>query len=235
MNSKMASIAIVPNVFAALLVLVLTPIGSGDTDLWYHLNGGRLLWEFGDLPDTAFFSFVESQAPWVNYFWGFQATTFLIHEVGGYEGLILLRVVLVGIAATAITGLVLRENDSPRQRTWALVLLVLTLTIVLGRISLIRPHLVSYMMIAVFLLILERHPRWLPALPVLTVLWGNLHGVEWLTGAEAARFALDSSVYSSPAMDGGTLYLGTMDGRFLALRIDAAVPEKVVIDEPFRA
>ena len=166
----------------ALLVLVLTPIGSGDTDLWYHLNGGRLLWEFGDLPDTAFFSFVESQAPWVNYFWGFQATSFLVHEAGGYEGLILLRVVLVGITAAAITGLVLSENDSPRQRAWALVLLALALTIILGRISLIRPHLVSYMMIAVFLLILERHPRWLPALPVLTVFWVNLHGVEWLVG-----------------------------------------------------
>lgn len=169
--------------FAALAFLVLTPVSSGDTDLWYHMNGGRLLWEFGELPDTAFFSFTETQSDWVNYFWGFQALTYQVYSLAGYEGLLALRVILVGLAIAAIASLLIRSTDTPTQRAWALALLALVLIVLMGRIALIRPHLTSYMMISVFLLILEHRNRWLPALPFLAILWINMHGVEWVVGA----------------------------------------------------
>lgn len=167
----------------ALAYLAATPIGSGDTDLWYHMNGGRLLATQGDLPDTAFFSFTETMHEWVNYFWGFQALTFQLFDHGGYPGLILLRMLLVGVSILAIMGLLSRLDDHPTRRAWALVLLVLVLLVLMGRTTLIRPHLVSYMMIPLFILVFERRQRWLPALPVLTVLWVNMHGVEWVVGA----------------------------------------------------
>jgi len=168
---------------SALAYLALTPIGSGDTDLWYHLNGGRLLAESGELPRSAFFSFTEAPGEWVNYFWGFQAFVYQVYTLAGYEGLLVLRVVLVGITIVAISMLLIRNTDTPMQRAWALALLVLVLLVLMGRIALIRPHLVSYMMISVFLLILEYRREWLPVLPLLTVPWVNMHGVEWVVGA----------------------------------------------------
>lgn len=163
--------------------LCVMPIGSGDTDLWYHLNGGRLLAEFGQFPDTAFYSFVDSERGWINYFWGFQALAYQIYKYLGYEGLLLLRVVLVCIAFLSVTAILVRPNDNLTQRTWALVLLSLVLLVLVGRTDLIRPHLISYCMISVFLLILHHRREWLPALPILTVVWINLHGTEWPVGA----------------------------------------------------
>ncbi|MGB5200656.1 MAG: hypothetical protein WBR56_12230, partial [Sedimenticolaceae bacterium] len=167
----------------ALIYLSRMPVGSGDTDLWFHMNGGRLFWEFDELPDSKFYSFMEPGRTWVNYYWGFQALTYLIHEHVGYPGLIAFRVALVGVTFAAIAGILIRPGDRASQRAWALILLVLVVMVLAGRTELIRPHLISFMMIGLFLLILERQRRWLPALPLLTVLWINLHGVEWPVGA----------------------------------------------------
>lgn len=166
-----------------LAFLFAMPVGSADTDLWYHLNGGRLLWEFSEFPDSAFYSFMDTARSWTNYFWGFQALSYQVHHYFGYEGLILLRVLLVGAAFVSISAILIRPQDGLTQRTWALMLLVLVLLVLVGRTAQIRPHLVSYCMITLFLLILERRPNWLPTLPVLTVIWVNLHGVEWPIGA----------------------------------------------------
>lgn len=167
------------------MYLVATPISSSDTDLWYHLNGGRLFWEFGQLPDSAFYSFFndDGDRSWVNYFWGFQALSYLVHDLLGYPGLILLRLILAGTAFAAITALLIRPHDRPAQRAWALTLLALVMIVFVGRTGLIRPHLVSYAMIPLFILILQHHRRWLPVLPILTVAWVNLHGTEWPVGA----------------------------------------------------
>ncbi len=165
--------------------LIATPVGSGDTDLWYHMNGGRLLWEFDRLPDTPFYSIFDADGDrsWVNYFWGFQALSYLAHDALGYPGLILLRLVLVGVAFAAITAIALRPEDRAAQRAWALVLVALVIMVFVGRAAQIRPHLFSYAMIPLFILILQHHRRWLPALPVLTVAWINVHGIEWPVGA----------------------------------------------------
>jgi hypothetical protein len=34
------------------------PIGTGDTDLWYHLNGGRYFFKHYSIPHDSFFSFI---------------------------------------------------------------------------------------------------------------------------------------------------------------------------------
>lgn len=182
-SPRAALIYVLSLLVAGFFLIVVSPVGSGDTDLWYHINGGRLLLEFNDLPDTAFFSFTEDGSTWVNYFWGFQALTYVVHSWTGYPGLIALRAVLVLATLGAVVGLLLRSTDGTRQRAWSLAALALVTLVLFARIDLIRPHLVSYMMIATFILILECRRRWLPLLPLLTLVWVNLHGVEWVVGA----------------------------------------------------
>ncbi len=70
------------------------PIKMGDTDMWYHLNGGRYFWEHMTIPNTSFFSFIDPPREWINYFWGFQALIFKIYENVDYFGLLLLRALL---------------------------------------------------------------------------------------------------------------------------------------------
>ena len=178
------SIGYLALLFVALTAYLATmPVGSGDTDLWYHMNGGRLLAETGNLPDQAFFSYVDPDRSWINYFWGFQALSYQVHELFGYEGLIGLRVILVALAFAAIAGILLQRGDNVTQRALAVAVMALVIMVLVGRAEQIRPHLVSYAMIPTFIYVLGYRRKWLPLLPLLTIVWINLHGTEWPVGA----------------------------------------------------
>jgi Tfp pilus assembly protein PilF len=198
--------------FLALVAYLATmPVGSGDTDLWYHMNGGRLLAETGSLPDRAFYSYVDPERSWINYFWGFQVLSYQVHDLFGYEGLIGLRVILVTLSFAAIAGILLDRHDDALQRALGILVLALVVFILVGRAEQVRPHLVSYAMIPTFIYVLGYRRKWLPLLPPLTVIWINLHGTEWPVGAAVcgAYFleALWSRYRGRAAADAGRVML----------------------------
>ena len=187
-----------PHIYAGLLLLLgfayqlAHPIVMGDTDMWYHLNGGRYFWETGKVPVTAFFSFMIPDREWINYFWGFQALVYKLYELGGYPALILLRALLfLGITWT-IYRLLFASKLQGRGSLALLILLVGYFILMDGRSYQVRPHMVSYLCIALFLYILERRPRWALALPAIMVVWANLHGVEYVVaGLVCAAYLLE--------------------------------------------
>ena len=150
----------------------------GDTDMWYHLNGGRFFWESGTVPNTAFFSFLEPTKEWINYFWGFQALIFKIFDISGYSGLAITRT-LLAICTVGMFWLILKKEQTPKNAFLFLILIAAILIIYEGRAYQLRPHLFSYLFILIFFYILEYRPKLAPALPVITVFWANIHGVEW--------------------------------------------------------
>lgn len=81
--------------FLSFGYLLAWPIMKTDTDIWYHLCGGRYLYEHHALPQTTYFSFISSPArPWVDYYWWFQAAAYQLYSWFGYYGLIALRALL---------------------------------------------------------------------------------------------------------------------------------------------
>jgi hypothetical protein len=173
------------------------PIFPHDGDLWYHLASGRWIAGHHALPSTAFFSVLPAAAGWVDYYWLFQLLAFGTHQLGGYAALVVLRGALL-LALAAVLLVHLRRsgsNTGGRFGGWQAVLWTLVLLAVLPRFSSLRPHLFSLLLLAGFLLVLEHVPRALPALPVLAVLWANLHGIEYpvlllVLGAWAAPLLL---------------------------------------------
>ncbi len=154
------------------------PIHAGDTDLWYHLNSGRYLAEHGSVPDHSFFSFVEPPRPWVDYFWLFQAVVYWVHAAWGYVGLVVLRAALF-TTALLTAALLYPRNRAGRPLPGLCAGLTLLALFLYPRYTLLRPHTVSYLLVLVFLWILERRPRWVPLLPLLSVLWVNVHGITY--------------------------------------------------------
>ncbi len=159
------------------------PIIVGDTDMWYHLNGGRYFWAHGRIPDFSFFSFIQPEKHWINYYWGFQATVFKIFDWDSYQGLIYFRA-LIHVATTLLLALFLFNHPKLRKNpTLPLIVLVIALLILAGRQIWVRPHITSYLCIAAFLYVLECRKSLAPLLPLLAVAWINLHGKEWVVGA----------------------------------------------------
>ncbi len=150
----------------------------GDTDMWYHLNGGRYFWEHMTIPNTSFFSFIDPPREWINYFWGFQALIFKVYEYLDYFGLLLLRAILS--SATLIMVFFYIQSNKLLKNNIFIFLVFISFAIVLeGRFFQLRPHLFSFFFIVTFIYILDKKPSFSPLLPIIAIPWINIHGVEW--------------------------------------------------------
>ncbi len=153
------------------------PIVAVDTDLWYHLNAGRYIAAHAALPTEAFFSFVKPTPEWLDYYWLSQLLFFETHAFTGEFGLVALRAFTV-LGTLAGILICLRIGRGRDGLVYSAVVFCAVALFVLPRFAPIRPHDLSYLWIIVFLCVLESR-RGLLLLPLLALLWVNLHGVEW--------------------------------------------------------
>jgi len=165
----------------SIVRLAAWPIAAGDTDLWYHLNGGRYLFQHHAIPTTSYFSFVSPARVWVDYYWLFQALVYAVYQAAGYYGLVALRVGLYGSVVGLILWYLFRGRDRHEPNfVWLASVAVAYTTLMIPRSMLVRPHLFSYLFVVTALFLLEYRPRraiWF--LPVLSVLWANVHGITY--------------------------------------------------------
>ena len=165
---------------AALLALAVARASFplSHDDLFGHLRTGEWIVEHREVPLADPFSFTRLGARWITHEWGFSLPAWGIWWLGGYPGLIAARVLLVLAIGLAVGWRMLAEART-RSIPWMAALLGLGLWAVAGELIL-RAALVSELFLALTLLLLTRYRRTgdrrvLIALPVLFLLWGNLH------------------------------------------------------------
>ncbi|HVY61926.1 MAG TPA: hypothetical protein VHF22_09750, partial [Planctomycetota bacterium] len=169
--------------FLLLLVLpfALEGLHSGDTDTFYHLACGRWMAEHHAVLDHEAFSFTIAGEPWTNYYWLFERAVYGAYEVAGYPGVIAVRAALVLAMAGAVFGLAWLTTAGSALEAFAGALVAMLL--LLPRALNVRPHLFSYLFLALTLVVLERmrtRERALGlVLPLLCIAWASLHGVEY--------------------------------------------------------
>lgn len=166
--------------FACLTLL--QPVTANSTDLWYHLAGGRYLFEQGALYNPYVVSFLEPKAHFTNYFWGFQAVVYGLWLVVGDYAPVVLRALLMIPCAYLMLKL-LHQDDLRRVNSIHMVLTMLLVYMLTLRLGAVRPHLATLLFIAAFLYIMLYREKWFPCLPLLAIFWVNLHGVGWAIGA----------------------------------------------------
>ena len=169
--------------FLFAVFLMTSPIRLSDTDLWYHLAGGRFLIETGMLANPYDVSFIEPKMDSANYFWGFQLLVYSIWNITGYLGLILMKAILLLSTAWFMTKIMIADNKFSTVGLLTITIVSLAIFLLGMRSTGVRPHLFSYFFIAFFIFILQYRSRWLPALPLMTIMWINIHGIEWVIGA----------------------------------------------------
>lgn len=172
---------VVSGLFCLILgyFLMTWPIVGYDADLWYHLSGGRYLLQQGIIPHDAYFSYIQPPKLWYDYYWLFQVVVYIIHQFTGYHGLIVLRGLLYLSTVFLIHLLLFRRNDSTLAVVTGSVLFVLISLGILSRELFVRPHLLSYLFIVFFLYVLEVKPEKVWILPIIGVIWCNVHGIEF--------------------------------------------------------
>ncbi len=166
----LAVVAVVVSLFAVYAVR------SADPDLWGHLRYGKQILDNGGRVGADPFAYTTTDHVWNDHEYLAQMALWLVYAGGGTLGLIVLKCVL-GCATVYLLYRLLRLG-SDDARLWAPLLILLAAC--LSRWLVFRPQLFTFLLIAVFVLILFRHllgrPALLWLLPVLLPLWVNLHG-----------------------------------------------------------
>lgn len=181
-------------------------------DFWWHLKVGEVIVTSGQIPRVDLFSFTQTGRPFIYQNWLGEVLYYLTYRAGGLPLLITLNAMLLLIAFLPILHLSLEATTQPRIA--ALGSLVAAFG--LGWYSNVRPQVYSFVLFSLFYWILwgyrEHRRDHLWALPLLMLLWVNLHGafvlgiglIFLVLGFEALHRALcgpsaDTLVYSELA------------------------------------
>ncbi|MDE2000990.1 MAG: hypothetical protein KGI60_00295 [Patescibacteria group bacterium] len=155
------------------------------SDLGRHITNGSVEYSalttgdmtlFHDVLGTNFYSYTDPGFTTVNHHWGTGLIFYAVHQLGGFGALSILFI-LISLATFLIFFLI-----AAREGGYGIAVPVAALVIPLiaERVE-VRPEGFSYLFAAIFLWVLwnyHRHrirARWLFALPLLQVLWVNMH------------------------------------------------------------
>ena len=161
---------------AALLAAKFAIDHVGDVDLFWHLRLGLDLISTGAFADKPPYTWTFD-APWPAFDWLSQLVMGGAFQAGGYFGLALGKAILaIAIAICLYRAALLRARGNVRATGLALFLTIFLLAANFSS----RPLFLAHFLLALEILILEearRSRRWpLAFLPLIFVLWGNLHG-----------------------------------------------------------
>jgi hypothetical protein len=156
-----------------LLAALIAPLPA--TDLTYHLRAGQEMLTSGHIPVADTWTFTVAGEAWLDQQWGAQILLTAVYQIGGWTGLVLLRATLVGLLAACVFEMCRRQGMGIRAAAW----LALGAFAVAAPAMALRPQLIAMALFALTLLLVtdrENHPRRLWAIPVIAVVWANVHG-----------------------------------------------------------
>lgn len=177
-----------------------------NSDLWFHLAAGREIWRGRGIPAVDTWSYTAAGRPWHNHEWLADLLYYGWSRAFGIESLVYWQWLVVGIAYLILYRLLARLAGSLPA---ASLLAVLALAVGVPFFD-IRPNLWSvlgFVLLISLTLGRERPPVWLP---LLFVVWVNLHG-----GVMLGLMAL-------PVLLAGRLAAKGEEGAVFALRLRRA-------------
>lgn len=152
-----------------------------DSDLWWHLKIGEVIWHTHRIPSADVYSFTALGRPWIAHEWLSEVTLFGAYRLAGYSGLVIWVAVFGSLTYLAIYLLCWRTSRNALVSFRGGIIAFCFGGIGLGA----RPLLLGSLFLAAELLVLElartRRARWLWFLPAIFALWINCHG-SWAFG-----------------------------------------------------
>jgi len=146
-----------------------------SVDLTYHLRAGAEILAGGGIPTADTWTFTVAGAPWTDQQWGAQVILGATYRLGGWTGLVVLRAGLIAVIFGCLVAIGLRRGLGMRRAAWLSLAAFFVSAVALG----LRPQLIGMAIFAIILLLVtdrRAHPARLWAVPLLVVVWANVHG-----------------------------------------------------------
>ena len=169
-------------IFVALLVsLLFTPLSVkllGDAGIGWHIRTGQLILTTHEIPQVDPFS-SQIRKPWIAWEWLYDVIVGRLEGAAGLNGVVWLTAATIAAVFASVFRLLVKRG------TDFLVALVLTLLAMAASMIhfLARPHVLSWLFVLIWFWLLDwadselnrsNRPLWL--LPLLMLIWVNVHG-----------------------------------------------------------
>jgi hypothetical protein len=151
-----------------------------DCDTGWHIRTGEWIIANGWVPMRDIFSFSKPGAPWYAWEWLSDVLFAKLNALGGLQAVVMFTILMLSVTFAALFLLVRRKSNP---------IVAIAVTMLAAAASsihwLARPHLFTLLFLVLFYAALEQvqegrtHLLRVPilaALPVVTILWTNLHG-----------------------------------------------------------
>src|SRR3989344_3128899 len=189
-------------IFVLLASFLIHNFDSIGQDIGRHLKVGEIIWQTKEVPKTNLFSFTEPNFSFINHHWLSEVIFYGVFSLGGFTGLILLKIFVVLSSFLLLFFLVnnllttsqvmptcevrLWINDiasrlsTASRAFWPIIIsFLLSMFIFISRTE-VRPEIFSFVILAFFLFALfkakhEQKYKYVWFLPIAQLLWVNLH------------------------------------------------------------
>lgn len=190
---KLISLLLTTAVFLLLFAGFFHPIDAMDQDLGRHLLMGDIILSTQNVPKTNLLAYTYPDFPFINHHWGAEVAFSLIFNLGGFNLLQVFSTVLF----IGAFGLVFWYSLKKGHILTSGFASMLFLPILLGRTD-IRPELFSFLFLSLFIVILykyrEKRTKWIFALPIIQLLWINIHIYAVIGAFVMGLFLLDGAI-----------------------------------------
>jgi hypothetical protein len=143
-------------------------------DFWWHLKMGEVIATTRSIPTVDSFSFTAAGQPFVVQNWLAELIYYWTYGIGGFPLLVFLATVITLAGFLLMYRLCLAATKNLR------VVAIVGFLAALGNYGFLRPQTFSFLLFAAFYFVLEQYRQHrsnrLWVLPLLMVLWVNLHG-----------------------------------------------------------
>jgi hypothetical protein len=169
-------------IFVVLLIALsfgsLAPRLLWDADIGWHIRDGQNLLVTHTIPQVDSFSATRSGQPWYAWEWLYDATIGWIFNRSGLNGVVFVSALVIAATLALVFRFTLRRGGSLPVTVVLFVLCTMASSIHF----LARPHVVGWLLAVAWVWILDTNSRndvsnrrllWLP---VLMLLWANVHG-----------------------------------------------------------
>ncbi len=162
-----------------LCVFSVTTYKIEDDDFFWHLSTGRFIVENGYVPANDVFGYATKNAEWIPFEWGWDIIAYSLYKLGGFNALFFFRSLIFCLIFLIYFHLL---NKLKVNSVISIILLFILLIALFNRLS-PRPHIFTYLFLSVLLYLLfcfkyidrEKYFKRLFYLPVIFLIWGNLH------------------------------------------------------------
>jgi hypothetical protein len=172
-------------IFVALLLsFSLGPLSQkllSDGDIGWHIRNGQQILSTRTLPRTDSFSSTMQGQPWFAWEWLYDAGIGTIYDAASLNGVVAVSALILSCTFLIAFRIMLRNHGNS---VIALFLLLFAVSASMIH-TLARPHLLSWLLLVIWFSILDTEEREMSDsrvlsrmywLPLLTILWVNLHG-----------------------------------------------------------